>query len=182
MTQSNDSTEIDRRLYLWGEIKATRIKNIIIAIHRLLNVSNEPIEIYLNTCGGSFDDAIALLDEMDFCKKYYKVDISTVVQGQAYSCGAFILLWGTKGCRCAYKNSSIMLHDVQYSLEDGSYAEHERASSHFTTQIESIKKQAAKLCGKASGIKYKRFCEDLKNSIWFTAAEAKRYGLIDRVL
>lgn len=171
-----------RDIFIWGEINYFRIQKAICALKSLVDISLDPINIYINSDGGSLDATIGLLDEMKIIEKKHGVVISTIVHGLAFSCGAFILIWGSKGHRCATRNSGVMLHEISFSLDDDAYEKNARASLFMKKQIDDFKKQCAILCGKKTLLQQKRFYEDLKDSIWLTAKEAKRYGIIDKVL
>ena len=71
-----------------------------------LAASDEPINIYINSPGGSVTAGMAIYDTM----QYIKCDVSTICIGMAASMGAFLLAGGAKGKRYALPNAEIMIH------------------------------------------------------------------------
>jgi ATP-dependent protease ClpP protease subunit len=51
-----------RKVYLFGEICNDRSEKFIAQMHELFQASGEPITIYINSCGGSVTDALAIYD------------------------------------------------------------------------------------------------------------------------
>ena len=65
----------------------------------------KPIDIYINSPGGSVTAGLAILDTME----YITPPISTTVMGQAASMGSLLLAAGTVGRRSALPHASIMV-------------------------------------------------------------------------
>ena len=88
----------ERTLFLCDEIDEAETTNLIKKIILLDSINNKPIKLFINSCGGSSYDALALYDVMRKCKS----PIHTVALGKAMSAAAWILLAGTNGKRSAY--------------------------------------------------------------------------------
>ncbi|KAI9144130.1 ATP-dependent Clp protease, proteolytic subunit ClpP [Paraphysoderma sedebokerense] len=68
--------------------------------------SERPINLYINSPGGSVTSGMAIYDTMQFLQS----PVSTLCMGQASSMGSLLLSAGTKGHRYALPNSRIMIH------------------------------------------------------------------------
>jgi ATP-dependent Clp endopeptidase proteolytic subunit ClpP len=117
-----------RTIGLFGEVEEGKISQIIGAMIEMSDdceveiptnpddpeseteIINEPIELLLNTPGGSADDMFALYDIMRVVKN--KCDIETFGIGKVMSAGVLLLAAGTKGKRKIGKNCRVMIHSV----------------------------------------------------------------------
>jgi ATP-dependent Clp protease protease subunit len=117
-----------RTIGLFGEVEEGKISQIIGAMIELaedaevenpinpddpdseVEIVNQPIELLLNTPGGSADDMFALYDIMRVVKN--KCDIETFGIGKVMSAGVLLLAAGTKGKRKIGKNCRVMIHSV----------------------------------------------------------------------
>ena len=117
-----------RTIGLFGEVEEGKISQIIGAMIELaedaevenpinpddpeseVETVNQPIELLLNTPGGSADDMFALYDIMRVVKN--KCDIETFGIGKVMSAGVLLLAAATKGKRMIGKNCRVMIHSV----------------------------------------------------------------------
>ena len=65
-----------------------------------------PLYMYINSPGGSVTAGMAMYDTM----RYIRPDVHTIAMGQAASMGSLLLAGGSRGCRSALPNATIMLH------------------------------------------------------------------------
>lgn len=131
------------------------------------------IMLYINSPGGSISAGMAIYDTM----KYIKCDVSTICIGMAASMGAFLLAGGTKGKRFALPNSEIMIHQP-LSGTQGQVTDMEIETKH----VLAIKERMNKLLAENTGKDYDTIVKDTDRNNWLTAEEAKKYGLIDKVI
>ncbi len=136
--------------------------------------SNKDITFYMNSPGGSVSDGMAIYDAMQMVKS----DIKTICIGRCSSMAAVLLSGGTKGKRFITPNSEIMIHEVS-SFNMGKIGELKINYEHSNTLNERIIKLLANNTGKT--IKQVRHDIELKDR-WFTAEEALKYGLVDKIL
>lgn len=168
-----------RRLFLWGEIDDNVAKRTIYCLKHLLQLSLDPIYLYIHSPGGCTDAEDAILNEIFLAQ--YKTEIHTIVQGVAFSAAADILALGTKDCRWSMPYSSIMMHPTSYSLESDYQAFQENAATFFKIKSEIVNKLVAEACGKGTPQKYKKFMKDIDKSLWMTAEQGIKYGVIDDI-
>jgi ATP-dependent Clp protease protease subunit len=164
----------DRIVFVSGAIDDD-LANIIIAQLLFLEKESESedIQMFVNTPGGHISSGLAIIDTM----KYIKCDISTIAVGQAASMGSVILALGTKGKRYALPNSKILIHQPLGGVQG--------QASDIAIEAEEILKMKAslnKMLAKATGQKVSQIEKDVDRDKYFTAKEAKAYGLIDKVV
>jgi ATP-dependent Clp protease, protease subunit len=96
--------------------------------------------------------------------------------GLAASMGQFLLCAGTKGKRYALPHSRIMMHQPSGGL--GGTASDIRIQAEQSLHIKSVMQ---KLIAEHTGQTLEQIEADSDRDRWFTADEALKYGLIDRV-
>lgn len=164
----------DRIIFL-GEPIDDAVVNTVIAQLLFLDTENssEDIKIYINSPGGSVTSAMALYDTF----QHVKADVSTIVIGQAASAAAVLLAAGTKGKRLALPNSRIMIHQVMGGME-GQQTDVEIQAR----EMLRIKNQLNEILAKHTGQTVKKIEQDTDRDYFMTPDEAKKYGLIDKII
>ena len=164
----------NRVIFLVGEINHASATNVIM---RLLHLQNQKpgmdINLYVNSPGGAVDDTLAIYDTMQFLP----CEISTYCIGKAMSGGAVVLAAGTKGKRYALPHSKVMIHQPY----GGVYGQ----TTDVQIQAEEILKTKDQLNGilaKHTGQTKEQIEEDSERDKFFSAMEAKEYGLVDEVI
>jgi ATP-dependent Clp protease protease subunit len=164
----------DRIIFLSTEID-DYVCNIIKAQLMYLEMeSDEDIEIYIDSPGGSVYSGLGLLDVMD----YVKPDIVTMNTGLAASMAAVVLCSGKKGKRKSLKRSRTMIHQPL------SYAGYAQASDLEieAKEINSLKKELYEIVSERTGQTYDKVYKDSDRDYWMTAQDAKKYGMIDEII
>jgi ATP-dependent Clp protease, protease subunit len=131
------------------------------------------IYLYVNSPGGSVTAGLAIIDTMNHIKN----DVATVCVGMAASMGAMILSSGTKGKRHALPNSEIMIHQPHGGME-GQVSDIEIRTKLYIKHKENLTKMMAKNTGQD----LKKVEKDMDRDFFMSADEAKKYGIIDKVL
>jgi ATP-dependent Clp protease protease subunit len=164
----------DRIIFVSGTI-GTEMANTIIAQLLFLEKENskEDIQMFINSYGGEITAGMAIIDTMN----YVKCDISTIAVGLAASMGTVLLVSGTKGKRFALPNSKIHIHQPIGGV-------HGQASDIAIEAEEIIKTREAlyKILASRTGKTAKQIEKDADRDKYFTAKEAKEYGIIDKVI
>lgn len=161
-------------IFLAGPIE-DNMANIIIAQMLFLEAENpkKDIHLYVNSPGGSVSSTLAIIDTMNHIKN----DVSTICVGMAASGGAWILSSGSKGKRMSLPNSEIMIHQP-LSGSEGQVTDMEIKLK----QLIRMKQNLTKLMSKNTGQPIAKLEKDLDRDFWLTSEEAKKYGIIDKVL
>ena len=164
----------DRIVFLGAEIDDD-IANVAIAQLLFLD-SEEPekdIMLYINSPGGSISAGLAIYDTM----QYLHCDVATLCMGQAASMGSFLLMAGTKGKRYALPHSRVIIHQPL-----GGFRGQATDIEIHTREILKTRDTINELYSKHTGQPVERIAKDTDRDNYFSAAEAKDYGLIDEVL
>jgi len=135
--------------------------------------SKKDIKIYINSPGGSVTAGMAIYDTM----QYVKCDTSTICIGIAASMGAVLLSAGTKGKRFSLPNSEIMLHQIMGGAEGQAIDVKIRAE-----HILKIKDKINKILSNHTGQSLNKIESDTDRDYFMSAEEAKKYGLIDKII
>lgn len=164
----------DRIIFLGSGIDDT-IANIIIAQLLFLESQDKDrdIKLYINSPGGSVTAGLAIMDTMN----YIKPDVSTICIGMAASMGAFLLAAGAKGKRFALANSEVMIHQVLGGME-GQASDIKIRSERILRMKDDLNRMLAKNTGQS----FKKVEEDTDRDNFMTAEDARKYGLIDKVI
>lgn len=164
----------DRIVFVSGPIE-TDMANTVVAQLLFLEKENpdEDIQMFINSPGGVINAGMAILDTMN----YIKCDVSTIAVGLAASMGSFLLAHGTKGKRYALPNSKIHIHQPLGGVEG-------QASDIAieAQEILKIREKLYKMLAKQTGQSMKQIEKDADRDKYFTADEAKEYGLVDKVI
>jgi ATP-dependent Clp protease protease subunit len=142
----------------------------------LLLAAEDPrrdIFLYINSPGGSVTAGMAIYDMME----YVPNNISTVAMGLAASMGQFLLCAGTPGKRYALPRARVMMHQPSGGI--GGTASDIRIQAE---QMLHTKKTIAERIAHHTGQSVERIHTDSDHDRWFTAEEAKAYGLVDHVV
>ena len=164
----------DRIIFL-GMAVDDHIANLIIA-QMLFLESDEPeqdIYLYINSPGGQVSSGMAIYDTM----QYIKPDVQTICIGQAASMGALLLAAGTKGKRFALPHSRIMIHQPSGGFQ-GQHTDIEIQAKEITR----IRQILDTIIAAHTGQNQKKIREDTERDHYMTGEEAKKYGLIDRLI
>jgi ATP-dependent Clp protease protease subunit len=134
---------------------------------------NADVWLYVNSPGGSITAGMAIYDTMQFIS----CDVATVCVGLAASMGQFLLTAGAKGKRYSLPNARIMMHQPLAGLR-GQAAD----IAIQAEQLAFIKRRMAELTSHHSGKAIEDVQKDSERDRWFSAEQAKEYGLVDKVI
>jgi ATP-dependent Clp protease protease subunit len=166
---------LDQRIVVLGQEVDDEIANRICAQMLLLAAEDPPadISLYVNSPGGSVSAGMAVFDTM----QSIECDIATFALGMAASMGQFLLTAGTAGKRYALPHADILMHQPSSGVGG--------SESDILIQAERLtrmKRQLAELNARHTGQSVERIEADSERDRWFTAAEARDYGLVDHVV
>ena len=166
---------LKERIVFIGTAIDDTVANLIIA--QLLFLQSEdatkPINVYINSPGGSVTAGLAIYDTMRFVKP----DVCTYCIGQAASMGSLLLAAGEKGKRFALPYSRIMIHQPWGGAQG--------SASDISIQAQEIlrmKEELTRILAEHSGQSYEKVKTDCDRDFFMSAQEAKEYGLVDEVI
>jgi ATP-dependent Clp protease, protease subunit len=164
----------NRIVFLIGEINQASVSRVMMQMLYLENQRrSQEISLYINSPGGAVDDTLAMYDTMRFLSS----SIATYCIGRAYSGAALLLTAGEKGRRFMLPHAKVMIHQP-YGGVTGQ-AEDIRLQAE---QIVKSKQTLSRIIAENTGQSYDRVVADSERDKYFTAEEAKEYGLVDEVL
>lgn len=164
----------DRIVFVSDEIE-TNMANTIVAQLLFLEKEdpNADIQMFINSPGGYITAGMAIIDTMN----YIKPDVSTTAVGLAASMGTMILINGAEGKRFALPNSKIHIHQPLGGAKG--------QASDIAIEAEEIMKireQLYKMLSEKTGQSVAQITKDADRDKYFTAKEAKAYGLVDKII
>jgi ATP-dependent Clp protease protease subunit len=166
---------LDQRIIFLGQEVDEQIANLIVAqlLHLESQDTEKDISLYINSPGGSVYAGLAIYDTMRFIRP----DVQTICFGIAMSMGSLLLAGGAEGKRYALENSRILTHQPSAGFQGKStdIEIHAREILESRRRVESI-------YARHTGQSEERINEDMDRDRFFTAEQAREYGLIDGVL
>src|SRR5438105_237317 len=166
---------LKERIIFLGEPIDDAVVNTVIAQLLFLDAENnkEDIKIYINSPGGSVTSAMALYDTM----QHVKADVSTICIGQAASAAAVLLACGAAGKRFSLPNARVLIHQVMGGVEG-----QQKDVEIQAREMLRIKNQINQILAKHTGQNIRKIELDSDRDYFMTAEEAKKYGIIDKII
>ena len=164
----------DRIIFLGGPID-DGVANAVIAQLLFLTSQNskEDIRIYINSPGGQVTSALAIYDTM----QYVKPDVSTICVGMAASAAALLLTAGKKGKRLILPNGEVMIHQVMGGTQ-GQATDIDIHARH----ILSVKNKLNEIMAHHTEQPIDKVIKDAERDYFMSADEAKKYGVVDKII
>src|ERR1700722_15686465 len=163
-----------RRVMLTGAIEGPIAERVCAQLLVLeADDPEKPITLYLHSPGGEVDAGFAIYDTM----QALQCDVATVCLGFAASMAQFLLCAGAPGQRFAHAHSRILMHQPLGSVQG--YAVDVAIQAE---QFSLARRLMAELTAQHTGQDVERILADGDRDRWFTATEAREYGMIDEVL
>src|ERR687885_594599 len=131
------------------------------------------IYLYINSPGGSVSAGMAIYDTM----QYVSCDVGTICLGLAASMGQFLLCAGSPGKRYALPHSRVLMHQPSGRMQGAAVD-----IAIHAEQIKYTKRVMAERIAEHTGQKVEQIEADFDRDRWFTAQQAKDYGIIDEVI
>ena len=165
---------MDRIIFLGTEVD-DYVANVIQAQLLFLDTSDpgKDISLYINSPGGSVYAGLGIYDTMQFINS----DVATICTGMAASMAAVLLVAGEKGKRSALKHSRVMIHQPMGGMR-GQASDMEINYK----QIMLLRDELYQIISDHSGQPFEKIMKDSDRDYCMTSAEAKEYGMIDKVL
>ena len=164
----------NRIVMLWDTVDDDIAKSITAQLLFLEGENpDQDIWLYINSPGGSVTAGMAIYDTMQFIKP----DVATICMGLGASMGQFLLGAGAPGKRYSLKHARIMMHQPSGGIQG--------QASDIAIQAEQlnyIKRLMAELIAGHTGQDVEQVQADSDRDRWFTAEEAKEYGIVDHVI
>lgn len=131
------------------------------------------ISLYINSPGGSVSAGLAIYDTMRLIPN----DVSTLAMGLAGSMGQFLLCAGTPGKRFSLPHAQVLMHQGAAGF-GGTAADVEI----YAEQLARTGELMTRLTAQHTGQPVERIEQDSLRDRWFSAEEAREYGIIDHIV
>ena len=166
---------LKNRIVILGSEVNDQVANLISA--QLLYLEGQDPEkdiwLHINSPGGSVTAGLAIYDTMNFIGP----DVGTICMGLAASMGQFLLCAGAPGKRYSLPSGRIMMHQPSGGFQ-GQAADIKIQAE----QMVYIKQMLAERIALHTGQEVDQINKDSDRDRWFTAEQAKDYGIIDKVI
>jgi len=166
---------LKERIVFLGTQVDDNVANLICAQLLLLESDDQERDVflYINSPGGSVTAGMAIYDTM----QYIQCDVATICMGLGASMGQFLLCAGEPGKRFSLPHARILMHQPSAQMQ-GVAAD----IAIHAEQIMYTKRVMAERIAMHTGQTVEQIELDFDRDRWFTAQEAKDYGMIDQVI
>ncbi len=166
---------LNERIIFLGTSVDDQIANLVVA--QLLHLESEDpdkdVSLYINSPGGVVYAGLAIYDTMQFIKP----DVQTICFGVAMSMGSLLLAGGTPGKRMALPSSRILIHQPS----GGFQGQASDIEIHARETLE-LRAHLDRVYARHTGQSVEQVHDDMDRDRYFTAEQARDYGLVDRVI
>jgi ATP-dependent Clp protease protease subunit len=164
----------NRIVFLESVIDDATANNIVMKLLYLQSEKrSQEISLYINSPGGYVSSTMAIYDTMQFLD----APVATYAIGLVASGAALLLAGGRKGKRFALPHAKIMLHQPAGEV-GGQAADIEIAAKEVLRDKESL----IRIFAQHTGQDPDKIRRETERDRYFTAQEAKEWGLVDEVL
>jgi ATP-dependent Clp protease, protease subunit len=166
---------LNERIVFIGTPIDDQVANLVVA--QLLHLESEDpdkdVSLYINSPGGVVYAGLAVYDTMQFIKPA----VQTICFGVAMSMGSLLLAGGAEGKRMALPNSRILIHQPS-----GGYQGQATDIEIHAREALELRRRVDEIYARHSGQPVEQVHDDMERDRFFTAEQAREYGLVDRVI
>jgi ATP-dependent Clp protease protease subunit len=166
---------LNERIVFIGTPIDDGVANLVVA--QLLHLESEDpdkdVSLYINSPGGVVYAGLAIYDTMQFIRP----DVRTICFGVAMSMASLLLAGGAPGKRMALPSSRILIHQPS-----GGYQGQATDIEIHARETLALRRHVDEIYARHTGQTVERVHEDMERDRFFTAEQAREYGLIDRVI
>jgi ATP-dependent Clp protease protease subunit len=164
----------NRIIFLQGEIYDGNANEVVMKMLYLQSENRKKdIHFYINTPGGSVTATLAIYDTMQILS----CPVATYCIGIAASGGSVLLVGGTKGKRFALPHSNVMIHQP-WGQVGGQVSDIEIQATEILRKREILNN----IISRHTGQPVEKIAKDTDRDKYYTAEEAKAYGIVDDVI
>lgn len=161
-----------RKVFLWGMVEDSSAKHVIDRLLYLDSISNDEIQLFINSPGGYVTSGFAMYDTI----KQIKSPVSTICTGLAASMGSLLLSVGEKGRRFIQPHARVMIH------QPSGGAQGQASDIQITAQeIIKTKELSAQILADNCDQTFEKIMKDFQRDHWMGADESVAYGIADGI-
>ncbi|MFK7802650.1 MAG: ATP-dependent Clp protease proteolytic subunit [Anaerolineae bacterium] len=162
-----------RTILLFGEINQKVAKDVTQNLMLLAAENDDPIKLFINSQGGHVESGDTIFDMIRFIKPTVKI----IGTGWVASAGALIYASTDKENRYSLPNTRYMIHQPMGGVRG--------QASDIAIEAEEIMKMRERLnmtFADQTGQTIEQVREDTLRNYWMSAIEAKKYGLVNKII
>ncbi len=163
------------KLFLTGEI-TDDCANDFVSELMYLTEKGDPVDIYINSPGGSVNAGLLIYDVLQACSS--KIEINLYCIGMAASMGAIILAGGPKGHRFILPHSKVMIHEPLISGGMGGSATSIKKTADSILETKAITNG---ILAEHTGKTIKEIDKATAFDNFMNAEEAVKFGIVDEI-
>jgi len=163
------------KLFLTGEVTEDMANNFVSELLYLVE-RGEPIDIYINSPGGSVNAGLVIYDVVQAC--FEKIEINMYCIGMAASMGAVILAGGQEGRRFILPHSKVMIHEPLIAGGMGGSATSIKKTADSILETKAITNG---ILARHTGKTMEEIDEATSFDNFMNAKEAVEFGLCDEI-
>ncbi|GAA4691309.1 MULTISPECIES: ClpP family protease [Kocuria] len=166
---------LEERIVYLGTAIDDGVANAIIAqlVHLEADKPDQPIQLYINSPGGSIPAMLAIYDAMN----YVRCDVYTTCVGEAGSTAAVILAGGTPGGRSILPHGRVVIHAP---AAEGRGAIPDLILE--ADEIERVRTMLEEILARHTQKTREQIRKDTERDLILTAEKALKYGVIDEIV
>ena len=166
---------LDERIVFVGSPIDDEVANLVVAqlLHLEAADPERDICMYINSPGGQVYAGLAIYDTMQFIAP----NVQTVCCGIAMSIAALLLTGGVAGKRSTLANGRMLIHQPS-----GGFQGQSTDIDIHARETLALRRRLDELFAEHTGQPVERVHDDMERDRYFTPAEAREYGLVDRVM
>ena len=162
-----------RKIFVTGGINMEMAKEICARLHAMAHVSSDPITVIICSPGGHVEAGDMIHDTIRFIEP----EVRVLGTGYVASAGALIYVAADKKNRYTTPNTRFLLHQPS-----GGVGGDASSISIQADQIVAMRERLNKIFAKATGQTHEQVAKDVDRDYWLTATEAKKYGLVGKII
>lgn len=166
---------LQSRAILCSEVVTDKLARRVTSFVLMMQEDDDkkPINVYINSPGGSADSGFAIYDILRFVKP----PVRTVVTGLCASAAVMIYLASSRDRRFALPNSRFLLHQpstyVMGSASDIAISAEE---------IVKLRERYNSIVAAETGKTVQQVTQDADRDFWLSPGQAKEYGLVGKII
>lgn len=165
----------NRKIFLQGEINSDSANEFMQQLLYLQEQGQEPIHIFLNSCGGEVLAGMMIYDLLQSAK----IPVNIYCTGMAASMAAIILAGGQKGRRFILPHSKTMIHEPLISQGVGGSAS---SIKNISDSILQTREMLNGILSKHTGKDMAVIAEATAYDHYMNAEETVAFGICDKVI
>jgi ATP-dependent Clp protease, protease subunit len=166
-----------RIIYFNGSVNFQTCAQVIKCLLLLSKESNEEIQLFINTYGGSINDALSVVNIIN----QIPCDVRTIGVGQIYSAGVIMIISGTKNKRGCLPDTDFLIHQPSVSFNKETTLNLLDIQIR-TKELEKANNRVIDLYLERTKLNKKVALELSKKDSFFDAETALKYGLVDYIV